>query len=160
MPDLSGLDVASLYALEAVKKKRYDCILMDIQMPGMDGYETTGAIRKFEKESGIAPHYIIAMTAHVMKGDKERCLAAGMDNYIAKLEKALADKDYKHGYFVVHSIKSVVGFFGHEATADLLGRLEEACEKKREDTIQFLSEEVLDALHALLQDIEAVLEEA
>lgn len=74
----------SLYALEAVRKKHFDCILMDIQMPGKDGYETTADIRKFEKESGQAPHYIVAMTAHAMKGDKQACLSAGMDNYISK----------------------------------------------------------------------------
>ena len=74
----------SLYALEAVREKRFDCILMDIQMPGKDGYETTADIRKFEKQSGQPPHYIVAMTAHAMKGDEDACLAAGMDNYIAK----------------------------------------------------------------------------
>lgn len=71
-------------ALEHVRQKRFDCILMDIQMPGRDGYETTAEIRKFEKEGGHAPHYIVAMTAHAMKGDEARCLEAGMDNYIAK----------------------------------------------------------------------------
>lgn len=74
----------SLYALEAVREQRFDCILMDIQMPGKDGYETTADIRKFEKESGQTPHYIVAMTAHAMKGDEDACLAAGMNNYIAK----------------------------------------------------------------------------
>lgn len=74
----------SFEALQAVGQKRFDCILMDIQMPGRDGYETTAEIRKLEKESGHAPQYIVAMTAHAMKGDEERCLVAGMDNYIAK----------------------------------------------------------------------------
>mgnify|MGYP006278756365 CR=1 FL=1 len=74
----------SFEALEAVRQKRFDCILMDIQMPGRDGYETTAEIRKLEKESGRPAQYIVAMTAHAMKGDEERCLVAGMDNYIAK----------------------------------------------------------------------------
>lgn len=74
----------SLEAIAQVGQKRFDCILMDIQMPGRDGYETTAEIRKFEKEGGHAPQYIVAMTAHAMKGDEERCLVAGMDNYIAK----------------------------------------------------------------------------
>lgn len=74
----------SLEALAQVRQKRFDCILMDIQMPGRDGYETTAEVRKFEKEEGHAPQFIVAMTAHAMKGDEERCLAAGMDNYIAK----------------------------------------------------------------------------
>ncbi len=72
-------------ALEAVMKNpdAYSLVLMDVQMPEMDGFEATMKIREFEKEKGI--HIpIIAMTAHAMKGDKEKCLAAGMDYYISK----------------------------------------------------------------------------
>ena len=71
-------------ALEEIRAKRFDCILMDIQMPGMDGYEATGVIREYEEENRLPPQYIVAMTAHALKGDKERCLNAGMDNYVAK----------------------------------------------------------------------------
>jgi len=71
-------------ALDYVKKRRYDCILMDIQMPGMDGYETTASIRNHERKSGMEPQYIVAMTAHAMKGDEELCRAAGMDDYLPK----------------------------------------------------------------------------
>ena|GEM_PF-778634 len=69
--------------LAALEKGPFDLILMDIQMPEMDGFETTEAIRKQEKATG--EHLpIFAMTAHAMKGDRERCLDAGMDGYLSK----------------------------------------------------------------------------
>ncbi|MBK8815530.1 MAG: response regulator [Methylococcaceae bacterium] len=69
--------------LDLLARADFDLILMDIQMPIMDGFQATKAIR--EKELGTDNHIrIIAMTAHALKGDKERCLAAGMDGYIAK----------------------------------------------------------------------------
>ncbi|MDH3394077.1 MAG: response regulator, partial [Desulfobulbaceae bacterium] len=70
-------------ALAALDEDQFDVVLMDIQMPEMDGLEATALIR--EKEKGAATHQpIIAMTAHAMKGDRERCLDGGMDGYVAK----------------------------------------------------------------------------
>ncbi|HEY0702749.1 MAG TPA: response regulator [Candidatus Acidoferrales bacterium] len=72
-----------LEAIEALENRRFDLILMDIQMPEMDGFEATAAIREKEKTSGgHVP--IIAMTANALKGDRERCLEAGLDGYISK----------------------------------------------------------------------------
>ncbi len=70
-------------AFEKFKESQYDMILMDIQMPELDGLDTTRLIRKHE-ENQEKHTPIIAMTAHAMKGDKEKCLAAGMDYYITK----------------------------------------------------------------------------
>jgi two-component system sensor histidine kinase/response regulator len=70
-------------ALEALEKQAFDIVLMDVQMPEMDGFEATQLIREKEKASG-AHLAIIALTAHAMKGDEERCLACGMDGYVTK----------------------------------------------------------------------------
>jgi CheY-like chemotaxis protein len=70
-------------ALEALEKDTFDLALMDVQMPELNGFEATAVIREKEKTSGN--HLtVIAMTAHAMAGDRERCLKAGMDDYIAK----------------------------------------------------------------------------
>jgi len=86
-------------AVAAFEQEPFDAILMDVQMPEMDGFEATGVIREKEKETGS--HIpIIAMTAHAMKGDRERCLEAGMDEYVSKPIRP---------QIVVDAIESVVG---------------------------------------------------
>ncbi|HDK38508.1 MAG TPA: hybrid sensor histidine kinase/response regulator, partial [Thiolapillus brandeum] len=94
-------------AVEAAKGGRYRAILMDCQMPGMDGFEATRRIRGWEKTTKADRSLIIAVTANTMEGDRERCLKAGMDDYIAKpikravvaeiLEKWLPDNLHEEG---------------------------------------------------------------
>ncbi|OPZ06672.1 MAG: Aerobic respiration control sensor protein ArcB [candidate division BRC1 bacterium ADurb.BinA364] len=76
---LSGAD-----ALEALSQRPFDLVLMDVQMPGLDGIETTRAIRRRAAGSVACNVPVVALTAHAMPGDRERCLEAGMNDYLAK----------------------------------------------------------------------------
>ena len=83
--DEAGIDVEvacnGREALQMLEKQRFDCVLMDCQMPVMDGFEAARLIRQ-RTEWRYLP--VIAMTAHALEGDREKALAAGMDDYIAK----------------------------------------------------------------------------
>ena len=85
-PDLAATGIEALAALD---RKAYDLIFMDVQMPEMDGLEATRIIRERQRDHGRFPNYrgsivIVAMTASAMPGDRDKCIAAGMDDYLAK----------------------------------------------------------------------------
>lgn len=71
-------------AVDAVKSQTFDIVLMDVQMPELDGLQATGVIRELQARQEIPKFPIVAMTAHAMKGDRERCLESGMDEYVSK----------------------------------------------------------------------------
>ena len=85
-----GVTVANngLEAFEALQRRRFDVVLMDVQMPVMGGFEATAKIREYEQEEGLVRTPIIALTAHAMLGDREKCIDAQMDEYITKPLKA------------------------------------------------------------------------
>lgn len=74
----------ALELLERNTSERFDVILMDCEMPLMDGFETTRRLRQWEARRGMAPHVVVALTAHALPEHRDRCLAAGMDDYLSK----------------------------------------------------------------------------
>jgi two-component system sensor histidine kinase/response regulator len=79
----NGREALAMFDAGSTDEPLFDLVLMDVQMPEMDGFEATAALRLHEAQSGRRIP-IIAMTAHAMKGDQERCLDAGMDGYVTK----------------------------------------------------------------------------
>jgi CheY-like chemotaxis protein len=72
-------------AVDALERERFDLVLMDVQMPVLGGIDATRAVRAAEAAAPARPRVpIVALTAHAMKGDREQCLAAGMDDYVTK----------------------------------------------------------------------------
>jgi signal transduction histidine kinase/PleD family two-component response regulator len=94
-------------AVMALETIPYDLVLMDVQMPQMDGFEATGVIR--DPASRVRNHHIpvIAMTAHAVKGDREKCLEAGMDDYVSKPVTALALNEILEKYLQSETVSTV-----------------------------------------------------
>jgi PAS domain S-box-containing protein len=123
-------------AVSAVEKGGFDLVAMDVQMPVMDGLAATAAIRSFEKRAGT--HIpIVAMTAHAMKGDRERCLESGMDGYVAKpiraneLEQVVSKLLRARVSAVIDQKALLEGLDGNRALLRQLARLFLADEPKR-----------------------------
>lgn len=146
-------------AFEAVQSARYDCILMDIQMPDLDGFEATRLIREHESATGRPRSYIIAMTAHAMKGDEERCLEAGMDAYIAKpfrvevlrglLERANKTKNER---------KASEKLQAQSSARDLVERFESLNSERKEDILAVVPL-FLDSLEGEITDLKQAVEQ-
>jgi CheY-like chemotaxis protein len=111
-------------AVAAVTGQSFDVILMDIQMPEMDGIEATKRIRQLE--TAISRHTpIVAMTAHAMAGDRERCLAAGMDDYISK---PIRPEDLQKVLCAIESTGTASASVTKPATVHTHGELREICD--------------------------------
>ncbi len=108
-------------AVEAVEQGRYDLIFMDCMMPEMDGYDATRAIRSAEEGSG-RHHPIIALTANAMKGDREICLAAGMDDYLSKPLDPDAVVDMISKWYLDADVDQQPAFKTEPARSDAEGR--------------------------------------
>ncbi|MFC1765743.1 response regulator, partial [Planctomycetota bacterium] len=114
-------------AVETMRRERFDVVLMDLQMPNMDGYAATAQIRADEQQEGCHTP-IIAMTAAAMKGDREKCLRSGMNGYIAKpvdpqeLYRTLAQHgsaSHEHEHDDESKTADAAGAYPHQASADI-----------------------------------------
>ncbi|HEU4866486.1 MAG TPA: PAS domain S-box protein [Actinomycetota bacterium] len=146
-------------AIASVEQNEYLAVLMDCLMPGMDGYETTRRIRALDGEVQKVP--IIALTAAAMSGDRERCLAAGMDDYISKpldLPSLRAALDRQTGGHRTQADKAAGTPPLEGADSELAERLADFKSRFPAETFRRICEEFLASTPQLLADIRASLE--
>jgi PAS domain S-box-containing protein len=155
----ADIDLADdgLQALEKISKNNYNLVFMDCQMPNLDGYQTTGLIREMEKSKGTHLN-IIAMTANAMNGDREKCIKAGMDEYISKPIKAnklveVISKyvDLGEGVKLEETPANVVKINAEEAPVDLnhLNMFTEGDKKEERELISLFFEQARYSLQSL-----------
>ena len=151
-------------AVDALKTGFYDLVLMDCQMPVLDGYDATRRIREEEKAGGIFAgrrHGIIAMTANAMKGDREDCLAAGMDDYVSKPIRPEELKTILQRWESVPLVNTedpkAAGAFAGDTDAPVdLGRLNEISDENSESKRQLMSLYLNQTQERILQLTEAI----
>ncbi|XOV77796.1 MAG: response regulator [Aestuariibacter sp.] len=160
--------VDGLEALEKVKQKEFDLILMDVQMPNMDGLEATRLIRQYEHSENKAPVFIIGLTAHALTGDRDVCIEAGMNDYLTKPiisdeliaaieteksgSRAVQEKSKEH---LKPTQKSKYTWFDRDQGMKITGNNSDTLKAMADLTIRILPEELdkIDFAHMELQDI-------
>jgi len=125
-------------AVEAVRRQRFDLVLMDIQMPELDGYAATRAIRAWERETGRAPLPIIALTAHALPSDRERCLDAGMDDYIVKPYSAQALTSVVARWLMPPGQGTATAAVPAQRVEEAQGAVDDAIDRQRYDQVAAL----------------------
>jgi len=127
-------------ALEALEKHTYDLILMDIQMPEMDGFETTGIIRSLKNGREHTP--VIAMTAHTMEEDRKKCMDAGMNDYIAKPVQPAEVIKMIEKYILNNKEKKRENIFYWEGMLERLGGDEKFCREILKESLEIIKDQM------------------
>lgn len=133
-----------LEAIAAIARQRYDCVLMDCQMPEMDGYQATRAIRERERALNLPRLPVIALTAHALEGAREECMAAGMDDYLSKPIRENDLRGMLHRWFGNKSPATVVA---KDPVASLRSSMDEA-------DVRAVAQALVDEFPRLLHDLD------